>query len=193
MVIRGGGRGPYVVAPPLVALAGIDDVATIMMSRMTVLGNDLRYALRRLRLAPGVAATIVLTLALGVGANAAVFSLADRLFLQPPPGIADPQSLRRIYARSNWSVGEVTEIHDEIGYPQFDAIASALGTRAQLTAYTRPDSVVIGDEEARSTVQGSYVDTAFFHVLRVRMALGRPFATGEATFDSPDLVAIISY
>src|SRR5436189_2364006 len=101
--------------------------------------RDLRYAVRRLRLAPGLSLTIVVTLALGIGANAAVFSVADKLFLEPPPGIAHPESLRRIYTRSNWSVGGVTEIHDEIGYPQFNAVAAALGSRARLTAYTKPD------------------------------------------------------
>jgi len=88
--------------------------------------SDLRYAVRRLRLAPALSLTITVTLALGIGANAAVFSLANKLFLAPPRGIAHPESLRRIYTRSNWSIGEVTEIHDEIGYPQFNGVAAAL-------------------------------------------------------------------
>src|SRR5690348_1662244 len=154
--------------------------------------SDLRYAVRRLRLAPALSVTIVVTLALGIGANAAVFSLANELFLEPPPGIAHPESLRRIYTRSNWSVGEVTEIHDEIGYPQFTALAAALGSRAQLTAYTKPDSIVVGDEESRTTAHGAYVDTAFFRVLRVHIARGRSFAADEGSFANPAMVAVIS-
>ena len=155
--------------------------------------SDLRYAMRRVRLAPALSVTIVVTLALGIGANAAVFSLANRLFLQPPPGIAHPESLRRIYTRSNWSIGGVTEIHDEIGYPQFNAVAAALGSRAQLTAYTKPDSIVVGDEQSRTTARGAYVDTAFFRVLSVHLARGRSFAADEGSFANPAMLAVISY
>jgi predicted permease len=155
--------------------------------------SDLRYAVRRLRRAPALSATIVVTLALGIGANTAVFSLADKLFLEPPPGIAHPESLRRIYTRSNWSVGGVTEIHDEIGYPQFKALAAALEPRARLTAYAKPDSIVVGDEESRTTARGAYVDSAFFHVLGVQFASGRPFAADEGSFANPVMVAVISH
>lgn len=155
--------------------------------------SDLRYAVRRLRLAPSLSVTIVVTLALGIGANAAVFSLANKLFLESPPGIAHPESLRRIYTRSNWSIGGVTEIHDEIGYPQFNAVAAALGSRAQLTAYTKPDSIVVGDEQSRTTARGAYVDTAFFRILSVHISRGRSFAGDEGSFANPALVAVISH
>ncbi|HEY2852754.1 MAG TPA: ADOP family duplicated permease [Gemmatimonadaceae bacterium] len=155
--------------------------------------SDLRYAVRRLRLAPALSVTIVVTLALGIGANAAVFSLADKLFLEPPPAVSHPENLRRIYTRSNWSVGEVTEIHDEIGYPQFTAIASALNGRAQVTAYTKPDSIVVGDEQSRTTARGAYVDTAFFRALGVHIARGRSFAADEGSFANPGMVAVISH
>ena len=155
--------------------------------------SDLRYAVRRLRMAPALSATIMVTLALGIGANAAVFSLANKLFLEPPPGIAYPESLRRIYTRSNWSIGGVTEIHDEIGYPQFSAVAAALGSRAQFTAYTKTDSIVVGDEQSRTIGRGAYVDTAFFRVLGVHLARGRSFAADEGSFADPAMVAVISY
>src|ERR1043166_4267834 len=61
--------------------------------------QDLRYAVRGLRRSPGLALTIVITLALGVGANAAVFSVLDRVFLQAPPGVARPDEVRRVYVR----------------------------------------------------------------------------------------------
>lgn len=155
--------------------------------------SDLRYAVRRLRVASALSVTIVVTLALGIGANAAVFSLANKLFLEPPPGIAHPESLRRIYTRSNWSIGGVTEIHDEIGYPQFNAVAAALGSRAELTAYTKPDSIVVGDEQSRTIARGAYADTAFFRVLSVHLARGRSFAADEGSFANPSLVAVISH
>ena len=61
--------------------------------------QDLAFALRGLRRSPGLAFIIVLSLSLGVGANVAVFTALDRVFLQAPPGIDEPQQLRRLYAR----------------------------------------------------------------------------------------------
>jgi putative ABC transport system permease protein len=155
--------------------------------------HDVGYAFRRLRGAPGVSASIVLTLSLGIGANAAVLSLVDALLINPPSGVARPEMLRRLYARSNWSVGDVTEIHQEIGVPQFGAIASALGLRATLTAYTKPDSIVVGRDEDRGIALGSFVDASFFPLLGVRFERGRPFDGGEDDFAKPAAVAIISY
>lgn len=55
---------------------------------------DLRYAVRALRRTPGFTITIIVVLALGIGANSAMFSLVDRLFLREPAGVVDPQALR---------------------------------------------------------------------------------------------------
>jgi predicted permease len=155
--------------------------------------QDTRYALRRLRAAPTLSAAIILTLALGIGANSAVFSLADRLFVRPPSGITRPTELRRIYALSTWSPGSVLELHSEIGYPQYGAVASASGSRAAFTAYTRPDSVVVGGQEARTVAQGSYVDTAYFPVLGAKIERGRAFSSEDQSFGNPTFVAVISH
>src|SRR6185369_4881655 len=56
-------------------------------------GRDVRYALRGLLRAPGFTAAAVVTLALGVGANTAIFSVVDVLILKPPPGVANPDTL----------------------------------------------------------------------------------------------------
>src|SRR6185437_210074 len=103
--------------------------------------QDLAYALRSLRRSPGFAAMVVATLALGVGANTALFSLADQLFLQTPNGVADPGSLRRLYARSDWSPGHAIVIRDVFGYPQFQADSHSIAARAATAAYTPPDSM----------------------------------------------------
>src|SRR5690242_1341219 len=60
--------------------------------------EDITYALRVLGRSPGIAAAIVLILGLGVGANAAVFSVLDPVFFQAPSGVVDPGAIRRLYA-----------------------------------------------------------------------------------------------
>jgi predicted permease len=154
--------------------------------------GDVRYALRGFRRTPLVTAMIVITLALGVGANVAVLSLANRLFVRPPDGVARPGELRRIYTRSTWTLGGVPAIKPAIGYPQFGVVAASLGSNALVTAYTQPDSVVVGRGDGRSVVLGSYVDASFFSTLGVAIERGRPFAPNEVRFGNQTLVAVIS-
>src|SRR6478672_11593294 len=96
------------------------------------LRHDLAYTARGLRRDPRFSAMVVATLSLGIGANAALFSIADRLFFRQPAGVVKPGELRRIYARTNWTVGSVTAVTDVFGYAQFDAVRSALSGRVDL-------------------------------------------------------------
>src|SRR5688572_6832059 len=61
--------------------------------------QDIAFAIRGLARSPGLTLTIILSLSLGVGANVAVFTAIDRVFLQAPPGVTKPEEMRRLYAR----------------------------------------------------------------------------------------------
>ncbi len=154
---------------------------------------DLRYALRGLRSEWPFSAFVVATLALGIGANTAMFSVADRLFLRPPPGITDQSTLRRLYIRSNWSVGQVWEIRSGFEYAAFDALKTALTPRAQLAAYTAPDTVRFGEGDAATTVRASYATASYLPLLGVRPALGRFYTEAEDRMGDGSLVAVVSH
>ena len=155
--------------------------------------QDLTYTLRGSRRAPGFTAMVVTTLALGVGANTALFSLADRLFLRQPAGVSDPASLRRLYARSNWSIGGVTVMRDQFNYPAYAAMRQSLAARAHAVAYTPPDSITIGGGDAATNARGVYATSDFLPTLGARVALGRVFNADEDRMSGGALVAVIGH
>ncbi|MFI5311408.1 MAG: ADOP family duplicated permease [Gemmatimonadales bacterium] len=160
---------------------------------MESLLQDLRYALRGLRTDWRLSAFVIATLSLGIGANAAMFSVADRMFVRPPPGIADPSTLRRLYIRSNWSVGQVWEIRPGFFYVAYDALKSALAPWAQLAAYIPPDTVRFGEGDAATTVRASYATAAYLPLLGVRPAFGRFFTDAEDRMGDGSPVTIVSH
>ena len=92
--------------------------------------QDTVYAARALRRTPIVALTIVATLALGIGANAAMFSLLDVIFLRPPSGVANPATVRRIWIERHFSSG--TQMWPGVDYASFDAVARVLDGKADV-------------------------------------------------------------
>jgi predicted permease len=157
------------------------------------LRQDTVVAMRGLRRSPGLAIACIVTIALGVGANGAMFSLADRLFARPPAGVRDPGALRRLYARTTWSVGEVAEIRSGFPYRVFALLDSNLAPRVRLAGYTKPDTMpMTAPALAPLTVHGAYITNGYMSVLGVRPALGRFFAPDEGVMGSPVHVAVIS-
>lgn len=154
------------------------------------LRQDLAYALRSLRRSPGFAATVVATLALGVGANAALFSLADRLFLRSPEGVTEAGSLRRLYERTTLTFASVPTITSGLGYPQYQAVRQAIGARVQTAAYIAPDSVRVGDDAPPAWAV--YASANLLPMLGAHPALGRVFGADEDRMGNGALVAVIS-
>ena len=147
------------------------------------LGQDLRYSLRVLRRYPGFTAVAVLTLAVGIGANTAIFSVVQALVLGPMAGAGTDRLV------SIWAVdGRHAPIPHDFSYPElvdFRARASSFDAVAGRRA--APVGIASGDRTEAGWAE--LVTTNFFDVLRLEPALGRVFQPEEEN----DPVAVISH
>ena len=149
----------------------------------------LRFLRRDLRLTLAV----VVLLALGIGANAAVFSLADRVLIRAPSGVRAPDRIRRVYLRTRRTIGGIESVRSEFTYPAFQAMDSVLAPRLRLAAYTPPDSAAGQLSMAGQPDRLSYATSRFFSLLGVRPALGRFFVPDEDVMGREADVAVLSY
>jgi putative ABC transport system permease protein len=138
---------------------------------MDILRQDLAYGLRRLRQAPGFTAVAVATLALGIGANGAIFSVVNAVLLRPLP-FEEPERLVRV---SHAWKGKATNVYS----PQnFLDVESAARSFESLAAFDSGGVTLTGRGQP-SRLEGTQVSATFFDTLRVRPAHGRTFAPGE--------------
>ncbi len=148
--------------------------------------QDLRYALRLLASQPGLTLVAIATLALGIGANAAIFSAVNAVLLRPLP-YPDADRLGQIWEKrpSEGVMDNVVSPADYLDWEErqqtFEAIAAHTAATADLTGSGEPIRLATGA-----------VSPAFFDVLGVRMALGRTFRPEEATVGQHQ-VAILSH
>ncbi len=147
---------------------------------------DVRYAARTLLKSPGFTAIAVLTLALGIGANTAIFSVCNAVLLRPLP-VKDPSGLVVVSSENlNTHVFGIG-----MSWPKFKMVAEQSRTFASLMAYVLRD-VAISDGSTPQQIRGARVTASFFSVLGVQPALGRSFeATEDHEGGAP--VAVLSY
>ncbi len=149
---------------------------------MDSLKQDFLYALRQLRRSPGFALVAVLTLALGIGANAAVFSVVDGLFLRPPPQVSHPDRLVWIYT-SDFSGPP----YSASSYPDFEAFRDQKELLEGAAAFSpRPVNLVEGGHTTR--LMSELVSADYFGLLGVRPELGRAFRPEEGEAPTPVVV-----
>lgn len=156
------------------------------------LRHDLRFSWRSLVGARGLTTMVVVLLALGVGANAAVLSVADQLFFRQPDGVKAPESLRRLYLRTSRSLGR-PGIQTEVAFLSSRVIADAIGPRGTLTVFTPSDSLDSRIGGARAFVRASYVQPNFLPLVGARIARGRVFNESEGAMGDAQRLAVISY
>ncbi|HEY4218100.1 MAG TPA: ADOP family duplicated permease [Gemmatimonadaceae bacterium] len=155
------------------------------------LGSDVRYAIRSLGHSKSVALAILATLGLGVGANAAMFTLLETIYVRPPAGVAAPSEIRRVWRTVRFREG--SQYWPGYSYVQFSAVTNALGDRATTATYAPPGKAKLGTGESTAQVQLSDASTGYFSLLGVRAALGRLYSADEDRLDNPAPVAVLSY
>lgn len=162
---------------------------------MLTLVQDVRYALRQLRNAPAFTITAVLTLALGIGANTAVFTMVHEVLLKPLP-VSDPGGLYRVGDRYNCCTeGDFQNDWTMFSYPMYEYLRDHTPEYEQLAASqtNRPDlSVRRAGTGAAESFTGEMVSGNYFSVLGLRAAAGRLISAED---DRPGAapVAVMSY
>ena len=133
--------------------------------------RDLQYAVRVLLKRPGLSAVVVLSLALGIGANTAIFSIVNAVLLRPLP-FHNSQQLAIVYSSS--STGQ----RDFVSFPDLEDWRNQSHSFEELAGFV-PQSVNLTGRDEPERVVGSFVTANFFKTLKVDAEAGRTFVGGE--------------
>jgi len=162
-----------------------------LRNRMTWFDNrmrDIRFTLRQLLKNPGFAATAILTLALGIGANTAIFSLVNSLLLKPLP-VPNPEQVATLVPREDngplqqaLSWNEYKEVRARSGASFSDIFAYTLGLDGLAVRGQQPDRIMT-----------MYVSGNFFDGLGLKPAAGRLFLRSEGEVIGQDPVVVLGY
>ena len=145
--------------------------------------HDLKFSLRGLRARPVFAATVILTLTLGIGANAAIFTVVDAVLLRPLP-FARPERLVDLWEVYHSNV----DSRSEASYPDYVDWRARNHSFSDLGGY-HGSGVLLGAEHP-AQVPAARSTANFFDVLGVRAALGRTFVAGEDAPDAPQVILL---
>jgi len=171
---------------------------------IATLSQDIRYALRQLRKTPGFTVTAVLTLALGIGANAAIFTLVNAVLIRNLP-VTDPKTLIRIGNHNDCCVGGgvQSDRDDEGDYsyfptatwellrknvPEFEELAAIQAGFEYRPVTVRRD----GNQELPRSVNGEFVSGNYFRTFGLTPHAGRLFTDADDNAGAP-IVAVITY
>lgn len=150
------------------------------------LWQDIRYAVRMLRKNPGFTSIAVITLALGIGVNTAIFSLVDGILLRPLPYEQPDRLVRLVQSQrqlglDTWNLSQATFSFLRDNNHSLESVAAYTTSGANLTGSGEPERVTIGT-----------VSADFFKVLGIPPLLGRGFSAGEDT-PGKNGVCVISF
>jgi MacB-like periplasmic core domain len=163
---------------------------------MSTLMQDLRHAFRRLRLSPGFAAVCIVTLALGIGANVAIFTLVDAVMLKSLP-VVDPGELYRVGNADNCCVlGGMQDSWDIYSYSLYKQLRDHTPQFSQMAGFqAAPQSISVrrsGASGAAEAYTSEFVSGNYFSMFGIGAFAGRVITPSD---DKPNAapVAVMSY
>ena len=161
----------------LQALAGV--LLEAPKEHAALLLNDLRYAVRTLRHAKWFTLTALFTLALGIGANTAIFSVVETLLLRQLP-YREPDRIVMVWVKNP----EQGFDHDVTSYPRIEDWRAQSSSIEAFAAYAGAERVLTGREEPEQA-RSAMVTADFFDVMGARPVLGSGFSPGDDDFGRP--------
>jgi hypothetical protein len=129
--------------------------------------QDMRYSARMLVRSKGFTAASVLSLGIGIGLTASIFSQVESINLRDVPGVAEPSGLVAVSTR--------------LSYPDYEHLRDRSGLFSAAAAYIAPVPFLVGSDHDTHRVWGQLVSPDYFDVLGTRAAMGRTFAADEPT------------
>jgi predicted permease len=158
--------------------------------------QDLRYAVRGLRKTPSFTLTAVLTLALGIGVNTALFTVYNIVALRPLP-VRDPDGLVKISGQRRGTFGPGFSYAEYVAYRDGNRVLSGLAAMIEASATLRPNEAAMRDPlfQGRGTnsLSVQFVSDNYFSVLGAGMALGRGFLPEENNTPGAAAVVVLSH
>ena len=157
--------------------------------RIDAAWGDLRYTIRTVSRQPAFAVVVVLTFALGIGANATMFGVIDRLLLRPPPHVRAPAELLEV-GRVDAQAG-IPRMLSGMQYPLYTRLRSDTAAFREVAASSFIAGLTLGSGAGAEQVFGVFVNSDYFRVLGTSPALGRFFGPREdGDVPSSDVVVL---
>ena len=180
------------VRPQLIAAARHREERLTMVERLDAFRDDLRYALRQLRRAPTFTAALVATFALGIGANATMFEIVDRLLFRPPAFMADANRVGRVYLRQPNADG-TERVNSAMSYLRYTELRDRTRAFAGSAAVYQDAEQVVGTGTSVETAGVALVSATFWSLFDARPVIGRFFTPDEDRAPNGTKVAVLGY
>jgi len=174
-------------------LARIDHGRAAKARRLAFLesvSQDLSYVGRGLRREPGFSMAVILTLALGIGANATMFGVVDHLLLAPPAHVQEPGDVVRLQVYRTWSFVGFPDVYAYMPYADYQDFLGAR-TLESVAAFGGME-MILGEGDDVERLSALLTTASFFPLLGVQPAAGRFFDESEDEAGAPG-VAVLSY
>lgn len=161
------------------------------LAALEALWQDVRYAARGLRTRPVFTAGVVLTLGLGIGANATMFGIVDRLLFRAPHGLRDPGLVHRVFASYDWD-GE-RRVDRNLAFPVYRTLAVGSERSIEALAAFQTRELPVGDGDDTRDMRVTVASASYFKLFDTRPVHGRFFDAADDSMPAGSPVVVLGY